>query len=44
MEEIYQKLYAYLVGQVDESLQMIAGDLMSGDVGKKELVAVGDKL
>lgn len=40
----YQQLYAYLVGQIDETLQEIAGDLVSGDAGWKELNAVGEKL
>ena len=40
----YQKLYAYLVGQIDDTLQMIAGDLVAGNPGRNELYAVGEKL
>lgn len=40
----YQKLYAYLTGQIDETLQQIAGDLVGGNPGWKELNAVGEKL
>ena len=40
----YKKLYAYLVGQIDETLQQIAGELISGDPGWKELNSVGEKL
>lgn len=40
----YQKMYAYLVGQVDDSLQMIADALIDEDPGRDELVAVGNKL
>ena len=40
----YQKLYAYLTGQIDQTLQQIAGDLISGEPGWKELNAVGEKL
>ena len=40
----YQKLYAYLTGQIDQTLQQIAGDLISGESGWKELNAVGEKL
>ena len=41
---LYQKLYAYLVGQVEDSLQLIADDLMRGSYGREELIAVGEKL
>lgn len=30
----YEKLYAYLVGQVDDSLQRIAGMLAEGRCGR----------
>lgn len=40
----YKKLYAYLVGQIDDTLQMIAGDLVAGNTGREELYAVGEKL
>lgn len=40
----YQKLYAYLVGQVDEALQEIAGILINGEPGRNEIVALGEKL
>ena len=39
----YRKLYSYLVAQIDDALQCIAGELMSnGD--NEPLVRVGDKL
>ena len=41
---IYQKLYSYLVGQVDNTLQMIAGHLTDGVAGRDALIAVGEKL
>lgn len=40
----YQKLYTYLVGQVDDTIQMVADDLFHGKHGYDELFAVGDKL
>ena len=40
----YQKLYTYLVGQVDETIQMICSDLINGQHGFKEMNAVGEKL
>ena len=40
----YQKLYAYLVGQIDDTLQIIAGDLVNGKTGWNELNAIGEKL
>ena len=40
----YQKLYAYLVGQIDDTIQMIADDLFHGKHGRDELFGVGDKL
>ena len=40
----YQKLYAYLVGQVDDVIQMVGDSLLHGKHGYDELFAVGDKL
>ena len=40
----YQKLYAYLVGQVDDAIQMVGNSLFHGKHGYDELFAVGDKL
>lgn len=40
----YEKLYAYLVGRVDDSLQRIAGMLMEGRCGRAELVEIGETL
>ena len=40
----YQKLYAYLVGQIDDALQLIAAQLQSEAPGYCELYAVGEKL
>ncbi len=44
MQTIHQKLYAYLVGEIDNTLQMIAGNLVNGTAGWSELNAVGEKL
>lgn len=44
MKTIYQKLYAYLVGQIDDTLQDIAGELVSGGCEQSPLLAVGNKL
>lgn len=44
MKVEYKKLYAYLVGQVDDTLQMIAGHLIDGNSENESLVAVGNKL
>ena len=43
MEGIYQKFYAYLVGQIDDTLQWIAGELVS-DTDTDTLRTVGEKL
>ena len=40
----YQKLYAYLVGQIDDTIQLICSDLLNGQHGFQELNAVGEKL
>ena len=42
--EIHQKLYAYLVGQIDETLQLICDDLLNGKHGFAELNEVGERL
>ena len=44
MEINYQKLYAYLAAQIDDTLQIIAGDLVCGQTGWNELNTVGEKL
>ena len=44
LSDIYEKLYHYLAGQIDETLQIIARDLVCGNSGWKELNAVGEKL
>lgn len=44
MSSIYNKLYAYLAGQIDETLQMIAQNLISGNTGWAEMNAIGEKL
>lgn len=44
MEINYQKLYAYLAGQVDDTLQMIAGELTGGKCDRDSLCAVGESL
>lgn len=40
----YQKLYSYLVGQIDDVLQLICYDLLKGQHGREELNEVGEKL
>ena len=40
----YQKLYAYLVGQVDDTIKQICEDLVNGRHGWNELNAVGIQL
>ena len=40
----YQKLYSYLVGEIDKALQEIAGYAMNPSAGRDELFAVGNKL
>ena len=40
----YDKLYSYLVGQIDDVLQLICDDLLKGQHGWKELNEVGEKL
>ena len=44
MDVIYQKLYSYLAGQIDDTLQYIAGELMNGDCGRDVLYSVGEQL
>ncbi len=44
MSVIYERLYHYLVGQIDETLQIIAKDLVCGNSKWKELNAIGEKL
>lgn len=40
----YQKMYAYLVGQVDDTLEMIGAQLARQGWGYDEMVAVVNKL
>ncbi len=40
----YQKLYAFLVGEIDDTLQMICDKLLKGEYGFMELNQVGEKL
>ena len=44
MEPLYQKMYAYLAGQVDDVPQQIAGDLTGQTYGWKELNSIGESL
>ena len=44
MEVKYDKLYSYLVGQIDDVLQLICYDLLKGQHGREELNEVGEKL
>ncbi len=43
MEMNYSKLYSYLVAQIDDALQWIAGELMANS-DNEPLVRVGNKL
>ena len=40
----YQKLYAYLVGQIDDTIQFICDKLLKGEHDFEELNAVGEQL
>ena len=40
----YDKLYTYLVGEIDDVLQLICYDLLKGQYGRDELAEVGEKL
>ena len=40
----YQKLYAFLVGEVDSVLQQIADDLMQQTCGWHEMNEIGNRL
>ena len=42
--EIYKKLYAYLVGEIDDTIQIICHNLLTGQLGREELIAIGEKL
>ena len=44
MNSIYHKLYAYLAGQIDDTLQIIAQNLVDGTTGWTEMNAIGEKL
>ena len=44
MDVRYDKLYSYLVGQIDDVLQLICYDLLNGQHGREELNEVGEKL
>lgn len=40
----YQKFYTYLVGQIDDALQFIAGELVGGGCDNSALLTVGNRL
>ena len=40
----YQKLYSYLIGQIDDVLQLICYDLLKGQHDREELIEVAEKL
>ena len=40
----YQKLYAFLVGEIDDTLQSICDKLLKGEHGFAELNEAGEKL
>ena len=40
----YDKLYSYLVGQIDDVLQLICYDMLKGQHGREELNELGEKL
>lgn len=39
-----KRLYAYLVGQIDDTLQIIAGKLVDGEPSRDALIEAGEKL
>lgn len=44
MSELYKKMYASLVGDVDDTIQYIGNAILLGDCGKAEMTAVGNML
>ena len=44
MSELYKKMYASLVGDVDDTIQYIGNTILLGDCGKMEMTAVGNML
>lgn len=40
----YQKLYAYMVGQVDDAIEMMESSLTGGSCGRDELAVAATKL
>ena len=42
--ELYKKMYATVVGQVDNTIQMIGESVLGGDCGREKLIEVGEKL
>lgn len=44
MDAVYQKLYVYLVGEIDDVLQTIAENLVDGNTGWHELNTIGERL
>jgi len=40
----YQKLYAYLVGQVDDAIEMMGNNIANGSCGYEEMAVVAIKL
>ena len=44
MSELYKKMYANLVGDVDDTIQYIGNTILLGECGKVEMTAVGDML
>ena len=44
MEVNYQKLYAYLAGQIDDTLQIIADELCKEEHTYDSIITIGDNL
>lgn len=44
MDTIYKKMYALLVGEVDETLQMIGNAVVFGNCGREKVEEIGNKL
>lgn len=42
--ELYKKMYATVVGQVDNTIQMIGDSVLGGNYGREKLIEVGEKL
>lgn len=44
MLELYKKMYATVVGEVDDTLQIIANALVADDCNREKVIEIGEKL